>query len=188
MRIRSAEKEDFEIIKEIYSCARSFMAEIGNPHQWGDTKWPPDELIKNDIEQGKSYVCLVSNEGFPVSENVKERVAGVFFFDYGEDFDATYRVVADGAWLDDTAYGVVHRIAADGSARGVGEFCIKWAFDETIRLSGGTNGHLRIDTHGDNIVMRNLLNKLGFSHIGTIYVEEDEYPRMAFEKSGLERI
>ena len=39
------------------------------------------------------------------------------------------------------------------------------------------------DTHGDNIVMQNLLRKLGFNHSGTIYVEEDDYPRLAFEKT-----
>ena len=38
------------------------------------------------------------------------------------------------------------------------------------------------DTYGDNIVMQNLLKKLGFNHCGTIYVEEDNYPRLAFEK------
>ena len=34
----------------------------------------------------------------------------------------------------------------------------------------------------DNIVMQNMLKKLGFVHCGTIYVEEDDYPRLAFEK------
>ena len=42
---------------------------------------------------------------------------------------------------------------------------------------------MRIDTHGDNIDMQSLLKKLGFVHCGTIYVEEDDYPRLAFEKS-----
>jgi len=44
-------------------------------------------------------------------------------------------------------------------------------------------GHLRIDTHGDNIVMQNIAKKLNFIHCGTIYVEEDDYPRLAYEKS-----
>ena len=30
--------------------------------------------------------------------------------------------------------------------------------------------------------MQNLLTKLGFTHCGTIHVEEDDYPRLAFEK------
>ena len=43
-------------------------------------------------------------------------------------------------------------------------------------------GHLRMDTHGDNYVMQNLLKKSGFVHCGTVYVEEDDHPRMAYEK------
>jgi len=31
--------------------------------------------------------------------------------------------------------------------------------------------------------MQHLLKKLGFVHCGTIYVEEDDYPRLAFEKT-----
>ena len=30
--------------------------------------------------------------------------------------------------------------------------------------------------------MQRLLEKLGFKHCGTIYVEEDNYPRLAFER------
>ena len=67
-------------------------------------------------------------------------------------------------------------IAADGTAKGTGAFCIQWAYDQC--------GHLRIDTHGDNTVMQGLLRKLGFAHCGTIYVREDHDPRLAFEKSG----
>ena len=58
---------------------------------------------------------------------------------------------------------------ADGTMKGVGKFCIDWAYAQC--------GHLRMDTHGDNTVMQNLLKKCGFAHCGTIYVEEDDYPR-----------
>ena len=85
-----------------------------------------------------------------------------------------YVCVQDGTWLDDSPYGVVHRIASDGSVKGVGAFCIDWAFRQC--------GHLRIDTHGDNIVMQKLLARLGFRRCGTIYVEEDDFPRFAYEK------
>lgn len=101
-------------------------------------------------------------------------VIGAFFYVYGEDIEPTYRVIEDGEWLDNSAYGTVHRIAGDSSEKGIGTFCINWAFEQC--------GHLRMDTHNDNKVMQNLLIKLGFTHCGTIYVEEDEYPRMAFEK------
>lgn len=39
-----------------------------------------------------------------------------------------------------------------------------------------------MDTHGDNVVMQHLLKKLVFIHCGTIYVREDNDPRLAFEK------
>ena len=165
MRIRRSEIQDLDRIMEIYAYARKFMAEHGNPNQWGPTQWPPEALLRQDIREGNSYVCL----------NDAGDVIGTFYFVQGRDIEPTYRQITGGAWLDDSPYGVVHRIAGDGSERGIGAFCINWAFDRC--------GHLRIDTHGDNAVMQGLLKKLGFAHRGTIYVEEDDDPRLAFEKS-----
>jgi len=147
----------------VYAAARAFMASHGNPNQWGPTNWPPETLVHQDIAQGKSYVCECAG-----------RIVGVFFFDCGKDIEPTYAHIEDGSWLDDGPYGVVHRIASDGSVRGVGSACLNWAFDRC--------GHMRIDTHGDNVAMQHLVEKLGFTHCGTIFVEEDDYPRLAFEK------
>ena len=163
LEIRRSTEQDFERIMEIYAYARRFMAEHGNPNQWGPTNWPPEELIHADIAGGNSYVC--TQEG---------RIVGTFFFICGKDIEPTYADITDGAWLDDRPYGVVHRIAADGSAKGTGAFCINWAYEQC--------GHLRIDTHEDNKVMQKLVEKLGFTHCGTIYVREDKAPRLAYEK------
>ena len=35
--------------------------------------------------------------------------------------------------------------------------------------------------------MQTLLRSLGFEHRGTIFVEEDDYPRLAFEKIAPDR-
>ena len=164
MQIRKSTEQDLGRMLEIYAVARRFMAEHGNPNQWGPRGWPPEALLRRDIESGRSYVCL----------NDVGRVVGTFFFDQGADIEPTYRQIADGAWLDDGPYGVVHRIASDGSERGVGAYCLSWAYAQC--------GHLRIDTHGDNTVMQGLLGKLGFVHCGTIYVYEDNDPRLAYEK------
>ena len=169
MIIRKSDIQDLPRIQEIYAYARSFMAQHGNPNQWGPTNWPPEALLRQDIRDGHSYVCL-DEDG---------RVIGTFFFIFGEDIEPTYRVIEDGAWLGDGPYGAVHRVASDGSRPGIGAFCINWAY--------GQCGHLRIDTHGDNVVMQNLLKKLGFTHCGTIHVEEDNYPRLAYEKMELEQ-
>ena len=164
MEIRNSTIEDINLIMELYQYARQFMKEHGNPNQWGPTNWPPEELIRSDIAEGNSYVCVCGGQ-----------IAGTFFYSQGKDIEPAYRVIEDGAWLDDNPYGVVHRVASNGSAKGVGSFCLDWAF----RQSGG---HLRIDTHGDNHVMQNLLKKCGFVRCGTIYVEENYYPRLAYEK------
>lgn len=108
--------------------------------------------------------------------NDEGTVIGTFFFIQGEDIEPTYRKISDGSWIEDSPYGVIHRLAGDGSEKGIGSFCINWAFRQC--------GHLRIDTHGDNKVMQKIAEKLGFVHCGTIYVEKDNYPRLAFEKIG----
>ena len=164
MVIRKSAEHDLERIMEIYAVARRFMVEHGNPNQWSSNNWPPQELISQDITRGNSYVCI--DDG---------RVVGTFFFAFGKEIEPAYAVITDGKWLDDSPYGVVHRIASDGTVRGVGSFCINWAFEKC--------GHLRIDTHGDNKVMQGLVKKLGFIHCGTIHVEQDDEPRLAYEKT-----
>ena len=45
MEIRLAEAGDLPVILEIYRRARRFMAENGNPTQWGDGH-PPRQLLE----------------------------------------------------------------------------------------------------------------------------------------------
>ena len=164
MKIRKSTPDDLDRMQEIYVHARSFMKEHGNPNQWGPNSWPPEALLRQDIRDGHSYVC-VDDGG---------RVIGTFAYFYGKDIEPTFLRISDGAWLDDSPYGVVHRIASDGSQKGIGAFCLNWVYEQC--------GHIRIDTHGDNIVMQNLVRKLGYTHCGTIYVKQDPYPRLAYEK------
>ena len=75
MKIRHSTEQDFERIMEIYAYARRFMAEHGNPNQWGPTCWPPEDLIHGDIRSGDSYVCT-DDEG---------HVVGTFYYICGEE-------------------------------------------------------------------------------------------------------
>ncbi len=163
MKIRKTAFSDIDSIMAIYEHARTFMAEHGNPTQWGPRKWPPRELILQDIGEGKSYVC--ENDG---------RIVGTFFFDCGDGIEPTYRMIEDGSWSSDRPYGVIHRIASAGSVKGVGQFCIDWALKKCP--------YLRIDTHSDNVVMQGLLKKNGFRYCGIIYVENGTSPRRAYDK------
>ena len=154
--VRKARHEDLPRIEDIYAYARSFMAQTGNPNQWGKTH-PPVEQLKKDIEAGKLHVV------------VSDEIHGVFYF--ARETDPTYLEIFDGGWHSDQAYGVIHRIAGVGGG----------VFAAALEYCSGVIGHLRIDTHADNKPMQHVVEKAGFSKRGIIYVE-DGTPRIAYDR------
>lgn len=164
MFIRSAALDDLPQMLAIYTCARKFMTENGNSRQWGPNSWPPEDVLRNDITAGRSYIV----------EDGKGCIAGTFVYIFGEDIEPNYRHIENGSWKYPGPYGVIHRLAASGTAKGVGSSAINWALRQ--------NGHLRIDTHPDNKVMQNLAAKHGFEYCGIIHVPQDSDPRFAYEK------
>lgn len=163
MEIWRAQACHMERIMELYAKAKVFMAEHGNPTQWPES-YPPRELVEQDMQEGHMFVCAV--EG---------RIGAVFYYKAGEDPD--YQEIKGGKWLNDKAYGVVHRITSDGSARGLASFCLQWAWEQC--------GNLKIDTHENNLVMRSLLKKNGFEYCGIIY-GNDGGERLAYQKGPME--
>ncbi|MBQ9766120.1 MAG: GNAT family N-acetyltransferase [Lachnospiraceae bacterium] len=159
MEIRKTRISELDKVMEIYAYARRFMAEHNNPNQWGNNK-PAREQVEADINNGKSYVCVEDGE-----------IAAVFY--YACEADPTYINIYEGKWINDKEYGVVHRIASSGKIKGAGSFCVNWAFEQSENL--------RIDTHRDNVVMQNMLQKNGFEYCGIIYIA-DGSERMAFQR------
>ena len=155
-RIRPATQADLSDILEIYAHARRFMAENGNPTQWGQNH-PAQHVLEEDIGLNRLYVV----EG-------GEGLCGVFMFEVGNDPTYTY---IEGSWRSDTPYGVIHRIAGVGGG----------VFVAALEYCSGVIGHLRIDTHVDNKPMQHVVEKAGFSKRGIIYVE-DGTPRIAYDR------
>ena len=155
--VRNASWEDLPRIEQIYADARRFMAETGNPHQWGNTT-PVTSLLEDDIRKGLLYVM--------VSDGI---IHGVFYFYIG--VDPTYGSIEDGNWLSDAPYGTIHRIAGDGSG---GTLATAVAFGKK------KINHLRIDTHEDNKIMQRAIAKQGFSRCGIIHLANGS-PRIAYE-------
>lgn len=158
--IRPAAETDLPRIREIYAQAREFMAAAGNPTQWTDG-YPQESVIRGDLSRGQLFVY---------EQNA--RILGVFCYFQGEEPD--YARIHEGAWLQDGAYGVVHRIAVAAGSRGIGAACLTDAFSRC--------GNLRIDTHRDNIPMQRLLAKTGFRYCGIIYLTKDGSERLAYQK------
>ena len=145
-------------IMAVYAHARQFMAQNGNPDQWG-TAYPSEAMIRQDIQNGKCYVNL---EG--------DRIRAVFYF--AVEADPTYGYI-EGAWLNDAPYGVIHRIAVGESGKGVAAECFAFASERCENI--------RIDTHEKNIPMQRCLAKNGFTRCGIIYLENGD-PRIAYQK------
>lgn len=158
--VRTAHMEDLPRIKEIYAYARSFMARTGNPNQWGNAH-PPVAQLCEDITEGSLYVITA-----------EDTIHGVFFYRFGDD--PTYAKIYDGAWHSALSYGVIHRIAGDGSG-GILKTAVSYVQKECQ--------YIRIDTHEDNHVMQSALEKLGFRKCGIIYLA-DGNPRIAYDRMG----
>lgn len=156
--VRKANLKDLPSIEQIYAYARIFMARNGNPNQWGKTN-PPIERIRQDIREEILYV---------ITEN--ERIHGVFVFFIGDD--PTYEKIYEGNWSSNEPYGVIHRVAGDGSG-GIFAACVAYC--------GQQWKYLRIDTHRDNRPMQHVIEKAGFRRCGIIYIA-DGSPRIAYDR------
>lgn len=161
MKIRKATPDDLNILLNLFEQARIFMAQHGNPTQWGNS-YPPAAILEQDIAEGNSYVC---------EEN--GTIHAAFYFQIGKD--DSYAKIYEGEWLNDAPYGVVHRITSDGKIKGTASYCLNWAFEQC--------DNLKIDTHRNNRIMQHLLDKTGFTYCGIIYLE-DGTERLAYQKVG----
>ena len=145
-------------MKELFACARAYMKKSGNPNQWKNDR-PSIKLVINDIAKNNSYVI-----------EDDEKIVATFACIKG--IEPTYLDI-DGKWLNDDDYVTIHRVASDGSRRGI--------FKEIIKYCGKFNRDIRIDTHKDNNTMIQLIEKNGFKYCGIIIVD-DGTPRLAYQK------
>lgn len=159
MKIRRAERSDAESMMRIFARARAFMASYGNAGQWG-SNYPSRELVESDIAEGNAFVV----------ESAEGEVIATFCHILGDD--PTYAMI-EGEWLNDKPYGTIHRIASEGTQRGVFGEVLRWALERCPNL--------RIDTHKANMPMLHLLEREGFVRCGVIYCHNGT-PREAFQK------
>ena len=88
IEIRKAEITELAILMDIFEQGKRIMRKNGNTKQWTGG-YPTEEIIKKDIENGNSYLCL----------DEEQKIVGTFAFIQGDD--PTYAHIYDGAWIDD---------------------------------------------------------------------------------------
>lgn len=158
--IRHATEADMPQIMQLIEWGRQKMRATGNTDQWTNGN-PRPEVIMRDIANGNSY--LVEDGG--------EAVA-TFAFVSGPDI--TYKHIYEGRWLDEEGeYYVVHRLASAPHVHGILKIVFDYCFTRTANI--------RIDTHRQNVPMRQALQKYGFRYCGIIYLL-DGAERLAFQR------
>lgn len=160
--IRLCREDEFESlwpqISNIFCMARQYMRRNGNSVQWTNG-YPQKHVIKQDVADGCFYLVCHNS-----------RIAACFCMRPSPE--PTYERIYNGRWPDDSPYHVIHRLASDGSIKGIAhaviDFCIR-------------KDNIRVDTHEQNTTMIHILENEGFARCGTIYVA-DGTPRIAFHK------
>ena len=170
MEHRLAEVPDLDRIMEIVGDAQRFLKESG-VDQW-QNGYPTKEVFETDIMKGSCHVFTLD-----------EKVAGVISVYFEEE--ESYKRVYDGKWLTgEVPYAVFHRAAVGKEYRGKGIAREMLSYVDNAARRRGLNS-IRGDTHRDNKAMRALLEKSGFVHCGTIYIDsgkEASSQRVCFEK------
>ena len=159
VKIRPAVAGEEKRIGEIYAGAKRYQRQTGNMHQWTGA-YPGEESAREDIAVGKLYVIEQSGE-----------IHGVFFFDTG--IEPTYLKIYEGEGPSDEPYGFIHRIASDGTVRGIVRLATEWALERCDRV--------RIDTHRDNSPMQKALAAAGYKYCGIIHLLSGD-ERLAFQR------
>ena len=164
MIIRKSSVSDINNLLEIFDEARKTIATLGID-QW-QNGYPSFDVVREDISLSRSYAVEIDG-----------CVCGTFVIMENEP---TYNEIFEGEWLGNEDYIAIHRVAISVKNRGSGisTAIINYASDYAKSLGRAS---LRIDTHSGNKVMRRMLEKNGFIHCGTIYLENGD-PRVAYEK------
>lgn len=157
--IRQSTIADIPRMREIFAHARQFMVETGNPNQWTND-YPSEEFLRDDIGSGDSYVCIQDG-----------KIVATFLLRGG--IDPTYNEIFGGAWLNDAPYATIHRIASDGTVKGILHTAMQFALQRF--------DNIRIDTHRDNKVMQRAVLKEGFQYCGIIYCWSGD-ERLAYQR------
>ena len=165
LRFYKGAESDLERIMELVADAQKWFCRQ-NIDQWQDG-YPTREIMLNDISNGENYV--VALDGVTVA---------TFVLSYAGE--PTYSEIKGKGWLNENSYAVVHRIAVADECRrkGIAREILHYA--EELSAENGF-ADIRIDTHRDNLAMRSLLKKMGYTHCGRITLTSGAF-REAYHK------
>ncbi len=165
LRFRKGGADDLERIMELVADAQRWFRGQGID-QWQDG-YPTQDIILSDISYSNNYIVELN---------------GVISATFVASFDGepTYSEIKGKGWLNENPYAVVHRIAVADACRRKGIAREILHYTEELCVERGVRD-IRIDTHRDNLAMRSLLKKMGYTHCGRITLTSGAF-REAYHK------
>lgn len=155
--------EELDLCLALIEAGKKIQANLGIA-QWS-CAYPDRDTIRCDLIMEKGYLLKLNNIA-----------AGYVCLDFnGEE---AYQKIS-GEWLYNGQYAVLHRLAINNEFSGMGLASQIIGELETI-CSRNFIKSLRADTAPDNLPMRKILLKRGFSETGTIVLQSS--PKIAYEK------
>ncbi|MDR0383805.1 MAG: hypothetical protein LBH47_00560 [Christensenellaceae bacterium] len=127
--VRKARPDDIDEIMRIYRAAKQFMVNTGNPNQWTGD-WPYKEIVLEDIQKRELHKVLFNGN-----------IVGCFGLE------------------EKLTHAEIHRIAADGTVKGIAKFVLDFVFNRVDKVLA--------ETSFDNKIMQHIFTKYGFKTTGT---------------------
>lgn len=163
LKIVKAMPEEKDTAMGFINEAKKFLKESG-VDQW-QNGYPEGESIENDIVRENGY--FIDEDGDHI---------GYMCIDFNGE--PAYEQLC-GNWLNEEKYIVIHRMAmsVDGRGKGLAQKAFELA-GELALINGVSN--IRVDTDADNMIMKHILSKCGFTYCGTVWFDNSE--KIAFQK------
>lgn len=162
MIFRKATTADIDTIERMIKAASGRLGAAGID-QW-QRGYPNRNSIEKDVEADVGMVLALGNEILAY---------GAVIFT-GEP---AYNDLTGGKWLTDGQYAVVHRLCVSEIFVGMG--FAKQFMSAAEAMAAERVKSFRIDTHPDNKIMQNLVERMGFTYCGDVVIESR---RLAYEK------
>jgi len=164
MILKKAVVSDLNFIWNIIQQAIEQRKQDGS-EQW-QNGYPNEQTIGEDLKNGCAYV-LVHN-------NIIIAYSAIIF-----GIEPAYNEI-NGSWLTkNNDYLVVHRVATLNSEKGKGVATHLFRLIENMCIEQKVNS-IRVDTNFDNVPMLKILDKLGYTYCGEIFISDKS--RRAYEK------
>lgn len=165
LRFRNGRAEDLDAVMALVADAQRWFRGQGID-QWQDG-YPTQDIILSDISYNNNYIVELNGV-----------VSATFVASF--DGEPTYSEIKGKGWLNENPYAVVHRIAVADACRRKGIAKEILHYTEELCAERGVKD-IRIDTHRDNLAMRSLLKKMGYTHCGRITLTSGAF-REAYHK------